>query len=154
MKRSMIWLCACVVATGISMMVPVSTAAADETSSCCYGSSLAPVPMQLQDATLYQQNPLGFGDATSPEGNPEEGTIGQSSGELDAEVGAGEHDVIETATTDSRYGPSSGSVALGVVILVAVAVVAMSVRLIFQPLDQIPRIGRPVASDDRRETQL
>ena len=95
-----------------------------------------------QDPDLRQQpNPLGFQGLASPEQDAEEGTLSQGPGQVDAEVGAGEHDVVDVASSAPQHNARGDWVVQGVVILLFLAVVTISMRVIFKPSDQIPRIG-------------
>ena len=137
MKTSTICHRACLVVAGILVAVlgtatPFEAAAAGPTRST-----------QRQDPDLRQQpNPLGFQGLASPEQDAEEGTLSQGPGQVDAEVGAGEHDVADVASSGPQHSARSDWVVQGVVILSFLIIVLMSIRVIFQPSDQIPRIGR------------
>jgi hypothetical protein len=144
MKTSTIRRRACLVAAG-SLVVVLASASP---------SMAAPVghsrPALQQDPDLRQQpNPLGFQDLASPEQEAEEGTLSQGPSEVDAEVGAGEHDIADVASSAPRQSASSAPqhsargdwVVQGLVILLFLAVVSISMRAIFKPSDQIPRTG-------------
>jgi hypothetical protein len=144
MKTSTICLCACLVAAGSFVLV---LASASPSMAVPVGHSR---PALRQDPDLRQQpNPLGFQGLASPEQDAEEGTLSQGPGQVDAEVGAGEHDIADVASGAPRHSASSVPqhnargdwVVQGVVILLFLAVVSIAMRAILKPSDQIPRIG-------------
>lgn len=133
------------VAAGVWVVVLSATssvaAAAEAAGSCCSESARPPAAIQAQDPYPYQWNPLGFRGLASTEQNAGEGTLGQGPAQVDAEVGAGEHDVVDVARAVPRHSDGGDWVVQGVVILLALSIVSMGVRLIFKPSDQIPRVG-------------
>jgi hypothetical protein len=144
MKTSTIRLRACLVAAGSLVVV---LASASPSMAVPVGHSR---PALRQDPDLRQQpNPLGFQGLASPEQDAEEGTLSQGPGQVDAEVGAGEHDVVDVASGAPQHSASSAPqhsprgdwVVQSVVILLFLAVVSISTRVIFKPSDQIPRMG-------------
>jgi hypothetical protein len=136
MKTSTICLRACLVAAGSFVVV---LASASPSMAVPGGHSR---PALRQDPDLRQQpNPLGFQDLASPEQEAEEGTLSQGPSEVDAEVGAGEHDIADVASSAPRQSARGDWVVQGLVILLFLAVVSISMRAIFKPSDQIPRTG-------------
>jgi hypothetical protein len=153
MKTSTICHRACLVAAGVLVVALASTtpslaAAAGTAGGCCDRSAGRPASTQPQDPYLHQQpSPLGFQGLASPEQNAEEGTLGQGAAQVDAEVGAGDHDLVDVATSAPQHSARGGWVVQGVGILLFLAVVSMSIHWIFRPSDQIPRIGGGSRSD-------
>ena len=144
MNTSTIRLRACLVVAG-SLVVVLGSASPSMAAPAGHSR-----PTLRHDPDLRQQpNPLGFQGLASPEQNAEEGTLSQGPGQVDAEVGAGEHDVVDvasgtpqhSASSSPRHGAPGDWVVQGVVILLFLAVVSMGIRVIFKPSDQIPRIG-------------
>lgn len=148
MKTSTIRHRGCLVVAGISVLalawtMPSVVAAAEITGSCCDRSAEPPASPHPQDPYLYQQpNPLGFQGFVSPEQNPEEGTLGQGAAQVDAEVGAGEQDVSHAAPSARRHSAGDEWVVQAVVNLVALVALAVAIRLMLKPTDQIPKVGK------------
>jgi hypothetical protein len=136
------------IAAGISVVAlawatPSVAVAAGTASSCCDKSAEPPASPHPHDPYLYQQaNPLDFQGFMSPEQNPEEGTLGQGAAQVDAEVGAGEQDVSHVAPSARRHSAGDDWVVQAVVNLVALVALAVAIRLILKPSDQIPRVGK------------
>jgi GAF domain-containing protein len=106
-------------------------------------------PTLRQDPYFFRQpNPLGLRSLASTEQFAEEGDPHNNSSEIDAEVGAGDHDVLTTPVAATRPPAGNGWVEQAVITAVVLAVLAVSLRLIFMPGDRIPRIGpRPSSSE-------
>jgi hypothetical protein len=103
-------------------------------------SDVAPTSRQDPDF-LRQPNPMGLRSLASPEQFAEEGDSHNNRAEIDAEVGAGDHDLLTTPVTARRQSAANGWAEQAVITMVVLAVLAVSLRLIFMPGDRIPRIG-------------
>jgi hypothetical protein len=136
------------VAAGISVVAlawatPSVAIAAGTASSCCDRSAEPAASPPPHGAYLYQQaNPLGFQGFVSPEQNSEEGTLGQGAAQVDAEVGAGEQDVSHAAPSARPHSAGDDWVVRAVVNVVALVALAVAIRLMLKPIDQIPRVGK------------
>jgi hypothetical protein len=96
---------------------------------------------QPENPYVQDPNPLGFQGLGSADGNADEGTLQQSPRQIDSEVGAGEHSVIQIG----RGGPESSNGVVGIVkgalIIACLAVGALGIRLLFYPAERVPKIG-------------
>jgi hypothetical protein len=102
-----------------------------------------------QDAYLFQQpNPLGLRSLASPEQFAEAGDLYEGPSEIDAQVGAGEQDVLTTPVVATHPRSGGGWMEQAVITVVVLAALGVTLGLVFMPGDRIPRIGaRPSQSE-------
>lgn len=152
MKRSTIIRGAGLVVGGIALVVLVLAIASAVDPApggrCCGSAERIGESVEGEYPYSSRGNPMDFQNGTSPEQDAEDGTLNQAPSEVDAEVGAGEDEVVEPSRPSPGNTSSASWVAQGALIFVAVVVVAIAVRLIFLPSDRIPRIGPPPRSSD------
>jgi hypothetical protein len=153
MKRSTIAHCVCLVGAGIAMLTIVSAtrpraASAIPVGGCCDSSQARRDAGGAQYLGSSAGNPTGFQGLTSPEQNAEEDTLDQAPAQVDAEVGAGEHDAVHFPRSAAQHSTGARRVTQGIGIFLALAVVSMGIRLIVLPSDRIPRIGSAGSRSD------
>lgn len=138
---------ACLGAAGALILSLVAVVPAWATGGAAPQGSYVPQPQADPELTLSQNpyasdpNPMGFSGSTSSEQGAEEGTLNQGPAQIDAEVGAGEHDVLYAPKGTAEHGNGANWVVQGLLILAALAVISVSIHWILYPTDQIPRIG-------------
>ncbi len=146
MRKTIIAGRACLIGVGIAILslflaTPAGAAPAITIGGCCAasqgfgGSSVAEYPYSSRG------NPTGFEGLVSTDQNAEEGTLRESAAQVDAEVGAGEHDVVDVSPSAPAQGGGTNPIAQGLVIFLAAVLVSIGVRWIFLPSDRIPRVG-------------
>jgi hypothetical protein len=141
------------VGAGIAILVlafAIASAADPATSSgdCCDSSDSLAESAEVQYPYSSRGNPMNFQDLNSPEEDAEEGTLDQGPGQVDAEVGAGEHEVVGAQRSAAVDSTAANWVAQGIVIFLGIVVVLIAIRLIFLPSDRIPRIGSAGSGSD------
>ncbi len=144
MKRSMIARRACFVGAAIAILAlaPATPSQAGmnvRSRGCCDGPQAPSASADTQYPYSSGGNPMGIRDRSSPEQNAEEGTLGQGRWQVNAEVGAGEHDVLRVDRSATQPSAAARWVMQSLVILLAVAVASMGFRLIFLPSDRVRR---------------
>lgn len=154
MRKSAIAQRACLIGTGIailSLALATSSGAAPATRirGCCGRSQGFGSSAEAQYPYSSEGNPMGFEGLGSTDQNAEEGTLRQPGAQLDAEVGAGEHDVVDVPTSAPAHGADTDLAAQGLVIFLAAVVISIGVRWIFLPSDRIPRVGNAGKPGDR-----
>lgn len=127
---------------------PSPAAAAPPTGGCCNRPQASPASAQTEYPYSSAGNPLGFKGPDSTNQYAEEGTLHQGPALVDAEVGAGERDVLDVPGSAAHNGAGADWVVQGLLVFVALAVISLSVRLIFLPSDRIPKIGAPRSRTD------
>lgn len=138
---------ACLGTAGALILSLVAVIPAWATGGVAAERSYAPQPQadpkltQFQNPYASDPNPLGFQGPTSSGQSAEEGTLNQGPSQIDAEVGAGEHDVLYVPRSTAEHGNGSDWVVQGLLIFVVLTVLSVSVYLILYPPDRIPRIG-------------
>jgi hypothetical protein len=146
MKRSTIAHRVCLVGAGIAILTIVSAtrpraASAIPIGGCCDSSQARRDTVEAQYLDSSAGNPMGFQGFASPEQNAEEDMLDQGPAQVDAEVGAGEHDAVQVPRSAAQHSAGARRVTQGVGIFLALAVLSMGFRLIVLPSDGIPRIG-------------
>jgi hypothetical protein len=95
-----------------------------------------------QDADLFQQpNPLGLRSLASTEQFAEGDELHRNAVEIDAEVGAGEQEVLTTPVAANQPGSGGGWMEQALITTVVLAALGVTLGLVFMPGDRIPRIG-------------
>jgi hypothetical protein len=136
-----VWLVAGTALLTLSSATPSVAAATNTGDGCCNTSQADSGLTRSENPYTYEPSPLGLQGLTSTDQNAEEGTLNQGSAQVDAEVGASEHEVADVPTT-ARDEESVNWIVQGVAILLSLAIVSVGIRFIFYPSDRIPRIGR------------
>ena len=141
-----------VVGVGIGILALVyatpALAAPSPAPGCCDRPQGYEASAQTEYPYSSAGNPLGFEGPDSPDQNAEEDTLHQGPALIDAEVGAGEHDVLEVPRSTAHHDAGVDWVVQGLVLFLAIAVISLSFRLIFLPSDRIPKIGPPGSAND------
>jgi hypothetical protein len=97
--------------------------------------------IQIQNAYMSGLNAMGFRGNTAGAPSAEEGTLDQGPRQLDAEVGAGAHDVLSVGRRPAEHVNNGARVVQGFLIFVVLAVISVSIYLMLIPSDQLPGFG-------------
>lgn len=144
MKNSTIVRRSRLVGTWIAILAfAATTSPAAATSSGCCDPQQA-YPAQREYPYSSAGNPMGFQGLSSPDQYSEEGTLNQGQPQVDGEVGAGEHEVLDVQRSTAPHGETGvGWVVPGLLVFLALSVISIGLRLMFRPAERIPRIGAP-----------
>lgn len=145
--RGFTWVAAAIAVVILVFAIASAVGPASPSRGCCDSAQNLGESVEGEYPNSSRGNPMDLQNGTSPEQDADEGTLNQGPSEVDGEVGAGEHQVVEPPRPASDHTPTADWVAQGIFISIAVVVVAIGVGLILLPSDRIPWIGPPGSSD-------